>query len=621
MEDRETNNINNKILSSEIVSGLLFFYFFNKIMSNPSDYYKEHLIKYKSESKRLYKKMTAFSMYRLTVFLVTLLGIYITFQIWQVALLIGLVGVVTFIVLLSKYTDIKRSRNFNKALVTINEEEIEIASGNFYNRNEGLQFQDSNHFYSLDIDLFGRGSFFQFTNRTSINEGTQKLADTLKANEVDNIVLRQEAIKELSEKPQWRQHYTATSSLISVETPAKQIINWLDNYQSFLPKMIRWLPLGFTLFSVIIFLFTIFNVITNQTLIGYWLLFGIVITGCYLKNINVLASNTDKVRDTFRQYASLLDLIENETFTSELLRDRQKQIQSETKKGSEIFKEFSKYLDAFDNRNNIIGAIFGNGYFLTDIKNSYKIEQWINQHRDKVADWFEVVSFFDAYNSLGNFTYNHPDFVFPKIVKNGLVISAKNLGHPLLIKSKRVDSNLDIDNEQFFIVTGANMAGKSTFLRTVSLHIVMANMGLPVCAKTSEYSPVKLITSMRTTDSLTDDSSYFFSELTRLKYIVDAIKEEPYFIVLDEILKGTNSTDKAIGSRKFVEKLVASNATGIIATHDLSLCEIEKELKDVNNYYFDAEIVNDELYFDYTLKEGICENMNASFLLKKMEIV
>ena len=149
----------------------------------------------------------------------------------------------------------------------------------------------------------------------------------------------------------------------------------------------------------------------------------------------------------------------------------------------------------------------------------------------------------------------------------------------------------------------------------------MANVGLPVCAQKSEYTPVKLISSMRTNDSLVDESSYFFSELKRLKYIVDTLKDASYFIVLDEILKGTNSTDKAIGSKKFVEKLVASHTTGIIATHDLSLCEIEKELEDIKNYYFDAEIIDDELHFDYKLKEGICKNMNASFLLKKMDIV
>lgn len=165
------------------------------------------------------------------------------------------------------------------------------------------------------------------------------------------------------------------------------------------------------------------------------------------------------------------------------------------------------------------------------------------------------------------------------------------------------------------------MAGKSTFLRTVSLQIVMANAGLPLCADEVSYSPIKLITSMRTTDSLTDDESYFFSELKRLKFIVNEIQKDRYFIVLDEILKGTNSTDKAEGSRKFVERLVKSKATGIIATHDLSLCEVAKEMPEVENHYFDAEIIDNELHFDYRFKKGICQNMNASFLLKKMEIV
>ncbi len=590
-------------------------------MKNPIEYYKSHLELYNSEAKRLYKQMTALSTLRLFVFLVTGFGVYFFFQQWQIAVPIGVFGVVVFIYLLSKYTDIKRKREFNKALVDINIDEIKIASGDFHDRNEGLQFQDPTHFYSLDIDLFGRGSFFQFINRTTINEGTQQLVNALKANHIDGIESRQDAIKELSSKPKWRQYYSATSSLVDVETPAKQVVTWLQNHKIFLPKIMSWLPMAFGLASIALFVLILLGIITYQALIGYWLLLGLGITGRYLKKINALASNTDKVRDTFRQYATLLDLIENKTFSSELLQQKQKQIQSGDKKASDIFKAFSKSLDALDNRNNLIGAIFGNGYFLTDIKHSYQIERWIEQYANKVSDWFEAVSFFDAYNSLGNYAYNHPEFIFPEITNDGSVIKADHLGHPLLNKEKRVDSDLTIENEQFFIVTGANMAGKSTFLRTVSLHIVMANVGLPICAKKSQYSPVKLITSMRTTDSLTDDSSYFFSELKRLKYIVDAIQKEPYFIVLDEILKGTNSTDKAIGSRKFVEKLVASNATGIIATHDLSLCEISKELEDVKNYYFDAEIINDELHFDYTLKAGICQNMNASFLLKKMNIV
>lgn len=589
-------------------------------MSSYLEYYKSHQNTYSNYVQKLSKSMLHLSMLRLAVFVISGFGIYLSFNNWQIAVLIGVVGLIAFLYLLSKYNNVKHERDFNRALVAINEDEIKIASGDFYDRNDGLKHQDANHFYSLDIDLFGRGSFFQLINRTTIIEGENKLAEALKANNTAFIVNRQDAIKELSDKPKWRQYFAANSSLVDVEVPAKHIIGWLQGYKSFLSKGMRFLPLVFTAATSVLLALVIFKIIQPE-FIGYWLLFGLGVSGLYVKKVNHLSTGASRVKDTFRQYALLLNLIENETFTSDLLKQKQSQIKSENKKASVVFKEFSRALDDLDHRNNMIGAIFGNGYFLTDIKNSYRIEQWIEQYGKKVSDWFEVVSFFDAYNSLGGFVFNNPEFVFPDIVAQGTVINAKSLGHPMLDKNKRVDSDVVINNEEFFIVTGANMAGKSTFLRTISLHIVMANVGLPICAKTTKYMPVKLITSMRTTDSLTDDSSYFFSELTRLKSIVDAIQKEPYFIILDEILKGTNSTDKAIGSKKFVEKLVASSATGIIATHDLSLCNIEDELSQVKNYYFDAEIINDELYFDYTLKHGVCKNMNASFLLKKMDII
>jgi len=245
----------------------------------------------------------------------------------------------------------------------------------------------------------------------------------------------------------------------------------------------------------------------------------------------------------------------------------------------------------------------------------------MKSHGAEVKQWFEVISFFDAQSSLANYVFNHPSYTFPKINSESAIINAKGLGHPLLSEAKRITSDCRVDAQSFFIVTGANMAGKSTFLRTISLSIVMSNIGLPVCATEMKYCPIKLITSIRNSDSLSEDTSYFFSELKRLKYIVDALQTDAYFIVLDEILKGTNSTDKAEGSQKFVEKLVGLNATGIIATHDLSLCEIEKDYEKIENYYFDAEIINDELFFDYKLKQGVCQNMNASFLLRKMEIV
>lgn len=589
-------------------------------MQDSTQYYQQQLETYKAEVSKLHKQLTVLSAARLLAFMATIVVVYFTFGNWQIALGCGLIGVFVFLFLLSKHTALKSEYALKKALLAINEEELKIGSGDFFDRNEGLEFQDPLHNYALDIDLFGRGSFFQFINRTATKIGALALSNALKANNILNIEQRQEAIKELSTKPEWRQQFQATTNLIKVETKPDQIVSWLHKHKSFLPKALKRLPLVFVGVSALLLILGITKVISIE-FFGYWLLIGLAVTGKYLKKINDLAANTDKSRDTFRQYAQLLNAIETETFSSTLLIEKQKEIQLEGKKASAILTDLSKAMDALDNRNNLISAIFGNGYFLTDIKNSFAIEQWIETYHDKVEDWFEVVTFFDAYNSLGNYAFNHKEYVYSKILEAGKKTTVIELGHPLLKTEKRVDNDFNIETEQFFIITGANMAGKSTFLRTVSLHIVMANVGLPVCAKSSEYVPVKLITSMRTSDSLTDDSSYFFSELTRLKYIVDAIKTDSYFIILDEILKGTNSTDKAIGSRKFVEKLVASNATGIIATHDLSLCEIEKELEEVKNHYFDAQIIDDELYFDYTFKKGICQNMNASFLLKKMEIV
>ena len=589
-------------------------------MQTPIQFYKTHLDLYKKELSQLNKKLVTLSVLRIIVFALTAIGVYIYFENWLVLSLIIIVGLVLFIRLLSKYTNIKKQYQLKQKLAVINEDEIKIALDNFYFKPDGSQYQDPNHNYALDIDLFGRGSFFQCIDRTATASGKDQLASILKANNINHIIDRQEAIKELSQKPNWRQVYQATASLIHVETNTETVVKLLQQHKRFLPKYIQYIPLIVSVISVIILGLVIAKVVSAKYL-GYWLFVGFFVTGKYLKKISNLAAITDKVRDTFRQYALLLDLIESESFSSKLLKQQQQLITSEGKKASQILSDLSKAMDALDNRNNFISAIFGNGYFLTDVKNSFKIEAWINTYNQNVNKWFEVVSFFDAYNSFGNYAFNNPNFIYPKILDTKQSTSVKQLGHPLLKAEKRVDNDFEINNQQFFIITGANMAGKSTFLRTVSLHIVMANIGLPVCAKSSEYSPVKLITSMRTTDSLTDDSSYFFSELTRLKYIVEAIKTDDYFIILDEILKGTNSTDKAIGSRKFVEKLVASNATGIIATHDLSLCEIEKDLDKVKNYYFDAQIVNDELFFDYTFKQGICQNMNASFLLKKMNIV
>lgn len=593
-------------------------------MQDPLEFYSLSIQQFEEKLHQLKKQLAASSTIRLLVFLSIGFGIYFFFGNPKAMIAIAVVGFVLFLYLVSRHTDLQYKRDLIVQLIAINTTEINVLKRDYLSLDDGREFIDPTHAYSYDIDLFGRGSFFQYINRTSIEEGRKHLFKTLTENSIDNIEQKQETIKELASKPKWRQQFSAIASLVKVQHATQDIVKWIHNYEAVFSKSIRLLPTIFSVISLTIIGLVGFNILDFNILV-VWFFIGLSITGIFLKRINVIYRDADKAKDTFKQYHQLLNEIETVSFNSDILREKQNAIKTETKKASAIFAAFSKILDALDQRNNVFIAILGNALFLRDTQQAYKVEQWIKTYRNKVENWFNVIAFFDAQNSLSNVAFNHPTYSFPIIQQGDDVVHAKQLGHPLLKSEQRIDNDYLIRQEEFFIITGANMAGKSTFLRTVSLSIVMANIGLPVCANSYTYNPIQLITSMRTSDSLTDDASYFFSELKRLKFIVDKInpkaKENKYFVILDEILKGTNSTDKAIGSKKFVEKLVASNSTGIIATHDLSLCETEKTLPQIRNYYFDAEIINDELHFDYRLKNGICKNMNASFLLKKMEIV
>ncbi len=589
-------------------------------MQQPITFYQTQASQSKQAIANFQKQLNLSSLLRLIAFLAIPFAIYFFFGNIKLVLLTALSALVVFLLLVSRHENLLYKKAKAIKLLNINQRELLALQGDVTALKTGNQFVNPQHYYSHDIDLFGKGSFFQFLNRTATQAGMHTLAKQLLSNHIQDIPKKQEAIKALTQIPKWRQQYEAIASLSAVETSANSIVDWISNHKAFTSKRIAIFANIFSVASLVVFALLFFGKITFFQLL-IWLTIGLLITGRHLTKINDLYKDANKAKATFRQYYKLLEQIETQKFTAAFLIEKQQNIKTETQKASQIFKQFSKYLDALDQRNNMLFGLLGNGFLLWDIQQSYKIEKWMSNYATKVKNWFDVIAYFDAQNSLANMAFNQVDFNYPEITNTKNILEATNLGHPLLHSAKRVANDFSIEKEQFFIITGANMAGKSTFLRTISLSIVMANMGLPICASACLYSPTKLITSMRTTDSLSNDESYFFSELKRLKFIVDQIKSEDYFIILDEILKGTNSTDKAIGSKKFVQKLVGSHSTGIIATHDLSLCEISKDLNEVKNYYFDAQIKNDELLFDYTLKKGICQNMNASFLLKKMQIV
>lgn len=589
-------------------------------MAQPLAYYQQEKIRYEVQLEQLKRKSWRLSLMRTGLFICTGLLAYFTVDhtLWLVILLFT--GLVIFILLVLYHDRLRYKRDLATHLLKINTVEIEALSGNYSNLNEGSEFIDSKHFYSHDIDLFGKGSFFQYLNRTCTDSGKKELAEILTSNDISDIDKKQVALQELAKEPGKRQLFAALAKMVNNEVDNELVVSWIQNYKGFLPGSLKYLPAVFGSLSVLLIGLSVFRVLPFSAL-ALWFIAGLVITAIRFRRITQLYRDAGNAKNTFRQYHKLLKEIENYDLDSDLLQEQQSKIITGGTNASMIFMKFSKIMDAFDQRNNMIFGALGNGFLLWDLQQALRIEKWIEQFGDQVENWFEIIAFFDARFSLANYVFNHPQHSFPALNKDANVMEASAMGHPLIPAGKRICNDFYIKNQDFIIITGANMAGKSTFLRTVSLSVVMANAGLPVCAEAFKYTPVKLITSMRTSDSLADESSYFYAEIMRLRFIVEQMKKEKYFIVLDEILKGTNSKDKAMGSKKFVERLVESGSTGIIATHDLSLCDIETKYPQIHNKYFDVEIKNDALYFDYLLKDGICVNMNASFLLKKMEII
>ena len=578
------------------------------------NYYLERKINFEQVAETFKKQLFINSLYRIVVFFGTAIGMYYLSNSTPILLTVLIGGIALFLFLVKRHLKLKASLLHNQAMAEINSNETKYLNYDFKGFYDGEKYKIADHPFCLDIDLFGKGSFFQFINRTQLEPSQAKLSSMLLENSIEYIENRQRKIQQLATVNDWCQNFLAEASLVKTDSTEEEVIDWLDIYTPVTSPILRILPYIMSIISIITLVIFAGGVI-SESIVVLVLLFGLMLSAVKVKKINEIAARMAKAHDLFEQYSKLLARIESKDFPCD--------IEEYSKAGilpSLTIKQFSRLLNSLNQRNNFMISIFANGFFLRDIWLCAKIDKWVKAHASDVEKWFSVIHEYDKYISLANFAFNHKDASYPKLVVEGL-INSRQLGHPLLPKEQRVSNDYEINHQHFNIVTGANMAGKSTFLRTVGLSIVMANSGLPVSANEFHYKPIKLISSMRTSDSLADNASYFFSELSRLRYIVQEISAGEYFVILDEILKGTNSKDKADGSAKFLRKISASGSSGIIATHDLSLCEVANQVPTVHNMYFDAEIKDDELHFDYLLKEGICRNMNASFLMKKMGIV
>lgn len=530
--------------------------------------------------------------------------------------------VVLFFVFVSYHKNQNDKRRLFAEMIAINREELDALSGKYDMFDDGGRFIDPDHPWSYDLDLFGERSLFQFINRTATHTGPEKLADYLctPVMEEQQVSNRQEIARELAEKLNLRQHFAANARVMKKELHLfDEVIRW-SRQPVFIEKY-RWTKVLAVVMTVVtsgIIIAGIIDAAFFRLLIPL-VLFNLAILSGFVARTNRFQEQVSKKHNFLRTYSVLLDIIAREDFKHPELRAMKEQCRN----ASAAIRKLSALLDLFDQRLNLLVGFVLNALVLFDFHMLHKLAAWSRDHQDDFEKWLETAGRCDALFSLAGFAYNHPEFTWPVIREENKGLTAKSLGHPMIPAKKRVNNTIVISNERVVLITGANMAGKSTFLRAVGVNMALTYAGCPVCAAKFETGPYRLYSSMRTTDSLKDDESYFLAEIRRLKKIVDRMEEgEKLLILLDEVLKGTNTTDKQKGSKGLIEKSIGHDVLCFIATHDLSLGEMQEMHRGkIVNYCFESYIKELELTFDYQIRPGLAKNMNASFLMKQMGIM
>ena len=587
--------------------------------------YKDYLTEYSGVLKQLHIRSNWIAGLRLLSVLTIATMIYLYFKIhlsWT--LIIAALALVAFFFLINIHARISRKKDIHQALVDLNATEIDYLQEGKLPFENGIEFSDLNHFYDYDLDVFGENGLFQNLNRTTTFVGKKQLAMSLLGHlPAAKIKEHQLAINELSEKVEWRQQFTAVGKLTEDKKSAyEKLILWAKSATNKIQNLINVSTFLLPLITIVLFVvFIVTRDVQFRTYLVYFILANLFLLGRHVKKINLELESVGLQFQTLKNYAVLFRRIENEEFKSSLLQNLKQKLSYSNLTASSYVSDLARRLNDLESMKNVFGAILMNGLVLYHMHSYRRLLKWKEDHADEIEQWLDVIGKFEALNSLANLAYNNENFVYPTI--NGdSIIKFEALGHPLIDSKVRVDNSIDFSQKHFVILTGSNMSGKSTFLRTLGVNMILTGAGAPICAQEANVHPMPILVSMRLSDSLSDNESYFFAEVKRLKAIMDEIENKQCFVLLDEILRGTNSDDKRAGTKEVIRKLISKKAIGMIATHDLEVCSVTKEYPEVlANKRFEVEIVNNELNFDYKIKEGICQNKNASFLMKKMGVI
>jgi hypothetical protein len=594
-------------------------------MNAKINFFGERIRYFGDQTERLKSRSRVISTLRIFTFLIFITALIVFLNLKLLVPVIALVVVFIFIFgsLVKWHNTLKDKLSLNDKIYKINQEEINRLNFRYDDFHDWKEFSNEKHEYSGDLDLYGKNSLFQLINRAETPHGIQNLKKWLEnPAPADVIAIRQEAAKELAPLVDWRQKIQAQGRRkVNEDQNEKAFYEWLNGedrisnnpFYKILPYLI--IPVS----SALLILLSL------QMVPLYFFFIPVVISGVFILRMLDYSKSTYLMTTSgvllLQSIEQVLMLIEEHEFKHKHLSNLRSVFLDKELKASQKIQKLRQILDFFNSRSNQFYQML-NSVFLLDYLLLAKAESWRKKHNSDINHWFNAIAEIESLNSIAAFTFANDNYVFPTISEKHFVFSAENLGHPLIPDGKRVHNDFDMDGRGgIVIVTGSNMAGKSTFLRTVGINAVLAFCGAPVCAESLSLSIFQVFTSMRTKDNLEENISSFYAELLRLKMLLENINNErPVLFLLDEILKGTNSTDRHIGAESLARQLSKMNAFGIISTHDLKLGELKLESGKPKNCNFSSSINGEEIVFDYKLRDGICESTNASQLMAKIGI-
>jgi len=594
-------------------------------------YYRQKIAEAETDIGRIRDKLNGMAVLRLAIFAGLCFCFYYLSKGTSAGLLAVMVALLAaFIICLNVYYRWKDEHRLHEKLLFVNTNELGGLQGQPNQFPDGAAFLSSEN-YLDDLDIFGRASLFHLLNRTTTVKGRNALAARLRASLTDPAAIagEQAAIRALADQAHLRQLMTA-HGLLNEE---KEEDIDPDNIQQWLeaPPVLHTHPGRL----VGIYLLIAFNVFA----VGYWIAsnnYTLALLGAFISRILLAAlgkyvgrqhEQIDHKKALLDQYAGILAVFQTvDPQGSAILAE----LRERTVDARGAFRRLAGISNFFDYRTNGVVNIFLNTFFLFDLHAILRLERWKASSRAAFRHWLEAIATIERLNSLATFAYNHPDHTYPVPVDGSpvsggsptLFIEAKQVAHPLIPAARRVANDCVLGrDEKLVLITGSNMSGKTTFLRTLGVNLLMAQCGLPVCATHFSFTPMELLTSLRIDDSLLEQTSYFMAELKKLQRIIHRLQTgAPALVLIDEILRGTNSEDKTFGSEHFIRRLLQYHCLALFATHDLSLGSLESPGR-ISNYCFESVIEDGELHFNYQLQRGIARNRNASFLMKKMDII